>query len=86
METLFFGIGKPAYGPLTRSTFGYDPQVESMYKPDPERAKKLLEEAGWKAAGDGREKDGKKLRVIFQVIAAGMWSCPLWGYVPRYVE
>jgi peptide/nickel transport system substrate-binding protein len=71
VETLFFGIGKPAYGPLTRSTFGYDPQVESMYKPDPERAKKLLEEAGWKATGDGREKDGKKLRVIFQVIAAG---------------
>lgn len=72
VETLFFGIGKPAYGPLTRSTFGYDPQVESMYKYDPERAKKLLEAAGWKAVSDGtREKDGKKLRVIFQVIAAG---------------
>lgn len=72
VDTLFFGIGKPAYGPITRQTFGYDPAVETMYKHDPARAKQLLEEAGWKAASDGsREKDGKKLRVVFQVIAAG---------------
>ena len=72
VDTLFFGIGKPAYGPLTRATFGYDPAVETMYKHDPARAKRLLEEAGWKMGADGtREKDGKKLRVIFQVIAAG---------------
>jgi peptide/nickel transport system substrate-binding protein len=72
VETLFFGIGQPAYGPLTRSTFGYDPHVEALYKHDPERAKRLLEEAGWKAGADGsREKDGRKLRVVFQVIAAG---------------
>src|SRR5207245_8498353 len=72
VDTLFFGIGQPAYGPLTRSTFGYEPKVETLYKHDPERAKKLLEEAGWKAGADGtRQKDGKKLSVIFQVIAAG---------------
>ena len=72
VETLFFGIGRPAYGPLTRSTFGYDPKVETLYKHDLERARKLLEEAGWKPGGDGtRQKDGKKLSVIFQVIAAG---------------
>jgi peptide/nickel transport system substrate-binding protein len=72
VDTLFFGIGKPAYGPLTRSTFGYDPGVEALYKHDPERAKRLLDEAGWKPGADGvRQKDGKKLSVIFQVIAAG---------------
>jgi peptide/nickel transport system substrate-binding protein len=72
VETLFFGIGQPAYGPLTRSTFGYEPRVETLYKHDPERAKKLLDEAGWRPGGDGiRQKDGKKLSVIFQVIAAG---------------
>jgi peptide/nickel transport system substrate-binding protein len=72
VDTLFFGIGQPAYGPLTRSTFGYDPKVETLYRHDPERAKKLLEEAGWKAGPDGvRLKDGKRLSVIFQVIAAG---------------
>jgi len=72
VDTLYFGIGQPAYGPLTRSTFGYDPKVETLYGHDPERAKKLLEEAGWKAGPDGvRQKDGKRLSVIFQVIAAG---------------
>lgn len=72
VETLYFGIGQPAFGPLTRSTFGYDPRVERLYKHDPERAKKLLDEAGWKAGPDGmRQKDGRRLSVVFQVIAAG---------------
>ena len=72
VDTLFFGIGQPAYGPLTRSTFGYDQKVETLYRPDPERAKKLLAEAGWKMGGDGIfQKEGRKLSVVFQVIAAG---------------
>jgi peptide/nickel transport system substrate-binding protein len=84
VETLFFGIGKPAYGPLTRSTFGYDPKVETLYKHDPERAKKLLEDAGWKLGGDGtRQKDGKKLSVVFQVIAAGGYDAFAGGRHPH---
>lgn len=72
VDTLFFGIGRPAYGPVTRSTFGYDPKVERLYKRDPERAKALLDEAGWKVGSGGvRQKDGRRLSVIFQVIAAG---------------
>jgi len=72
VDTLFFGIGKAAFGPLTHGTFGYDPQVESMYRYDPAMAGRLLEEAGWKPGSDGiREKGGQKLRVIFNVIAAG---------------
>ncbi|MCW5879515.1 MAG: peptide ABC transporter substrate-binding protein [Anaerolineae bacterium] len=34
---------------------------------DPEKAKQLLDEAGWKVGSDGiREKDGKKLKVVYQ--------------------
>jgi peptide/nickel transport system substrate-binding protein len=72
VDTLFFGIGLPAYGPLTRSTFGYDPAVETLYTHDPERARALLDEAGWRAgAGGVRQKDGRRLSVVFNVIAAG---------------
>lgn len=36
-------------------------------KPDIEGAKKLLDESGWKAGPDGiREKDGKKLKLVFK--------------------
>ena len=46
--------------PKERST--YDPKTTGIVKEDVERAKKLLDEAGWKPGADGiREKDGVKL-------------------------
>ncbi len=61
-DDLFFGLVKPAYGPLSRSTPAYWPGVEAMGRPDPKRAAALLDEAGW-APGPGgiRMKDGKPL-------------------------
>ncbi len=39
----------------------------TVYKYDPEAAKKLLDDAGWKVGADGiREKDGKKLELKLQ--------------------
>jgi len=59
-----FGVTKPAYGPLWESTPYYSPEVETLYPYDPEKAKQLLDEAGWAPGGDGiREKDGQRLTV-----------------------
>lgn len=61
-DDLFFGLVKPAYGPLSRTTPAYWPGVEEMGKPDPKRAAALLDEAGWHPGPGGiRVKDGKPL-------------------------
>lgn len=45
---------------------GYHDNFSEAAKYDPENAKKLLDEAGWKAGTDGiREKDGQKLSLTF---------------------
>lgn len=52
----------PAEGPLSPSTWGYTKKVEGMYRYDPSRAKRLLEEAGWTPGPDGtRVKGGRPL-------------------------
>lgn len=62
------------YGPAGRPTCDLVPGPEtyaakntSCFAQDIEGAKALLEEAGWKVGADGvREKDGKKLQLLFQ--------------------
>lgn len=73
VDTLFFGIHLPANGPLNSVTFGYTAAVEPLYEYNPDRARELLEEAGWTAEGDGgiRQKDGVPLSLPLYVIAAG---------------
>ncbi|MCO5176357.1 MAG: ABC transporter substrate-binding protein [Thermomicrobiales bacterium] len=72
VDTVFAGIGEVSIGMLTRAMI----DDESLSQPyDPEQAKQLLEEAGW--TGDGtREKDGKKLSFLLNVIDAGSGSPP----------
>lgn len=63
-QTLYGGVGQPASGFLISglAESKVDPKVAISF--DPDRAKKLLDEAGWKPGADGiREKDGKKLQV-----------------------
>ncbi|NLL70223.1 MAG: peptide ABC transporter [Epulopiscium sp.] len=51
--------------PLSKVSWAYSDDINS-YEFDPEKAKALLEEAGWKVGADGiREKDGKKLSFVW---------------------
>ncbi len=58
------GAFRPAYTLLSHTTWGYDKGSE-MYQYDPERARELLDRAGWLVGGDGvRQKGGQRLEVI----------------------
>jgi peptide/nickel transport system substrate-binding protein len=72
VQTLFKGTGQVAYAPLTMGMLD-DPALRAFYPYDPEKAKQLLEQAGWKdTAGDGiRERDGKKLEFLINNIDYG---------------
>jgi peptide/nickel transport system substrate-binding protein len=55
-----------ATGPLIPSVLYYDSTADNMYPYDANKAKALLEEAGWKLGPDGiRQKDGKPLELNF---------------------
>lgn len=77
VQTVFREYSLPAYGPLTRPTFGYDPDVEGTYAYDVDQAASLLEEAGWTDSdGDGiRDRDGEPLRLEAILMS--------WGYIPE---
>ncbi|MBM3450209.1 MAG: ABC transporter substrate-binding protein [Armatimonadetes bacterium] len=69
VQDLFYGTKKPAYSAITESTPGYWKGAEALYPYDLNRAKALLEEAGWKVGAGGiREKDGQKLEMNFRVL------------------
>ena len=64
INAVLSGEGKPAYGPIPSTMFGYDTAVESYaYKFDKDGAISLLESSGWKTNNKGiREKNGKELK------------------------
>lgn len=63
IEGVLLGLGQEAVGPYKPGTWWYTDQVPT-FPYDPERAKRLLREAGWRDRdGDGiLEKDGKPFR------------------------
>lgn len=65
-EAVFKGVYPLAYQVLTRGTRFYDKSLENMYPYDPQKAIKLLEEAGWTAinAEGYRMKDGTVLSLF----------------------
>lgn len=77
VKTVFKAYSPVAYGPLNRSTFGYDSAIEGTYAYDPEEAVGLLEEAGWTDSdGDAiRDRDGQPFEL--ETILMG------WGYIPE---
>ncbi|MFK0222266.1 ABC transporter substrate-binding protein [Streptomyces vinaceus] len=65
VDKLLAGAGKPAYGPVPTGSPWFTAGTERAY--DLDRAKRILDEAGWKEGGDGvRAKDGVRA------------SFPLW--------
>ena len=63
IKVVLLGLGVEASGPYKPATWVYNPRTK-RYPYDPDRAKKLLAEAGWKDEnGDGvLEKDGRPFR------------------------
>lgn len=60
VDGVLLGLGNPATGPYVPNTWAYNPNVKK-YEYDPEKAKGLLAEAGWRDTnGDGiLDKDGR---------------------------
>jgi peptide/nickel transport system substrate-binding protein len=59
---VLLGNAEPAFTFVDFDALDFDPRSKEIVKEDVERAKKLLDEAGWKPGADGvREKDGMKL-------------------------
>lgn len=64
-DILYQGFGEVANVPVSPASWAYTKDV-TPYPFDPQKAKQLLDEAGWKAGPDGiREKDGKKLKLQY---------------------
>ena len=65
---VFYGLAEEAYGPLAPGTPGFWKDVtKAGYHYNPSKAKRLLEEAGWRQLREDatREKDGQPLVVNF---------------------
>ncbi|HFK1711292.1 MULTISPECIES: ABC transporter substrate-binding protein [Bacillus cereus group] len=66
IDTYFQGYASLVNVPITPVSWAYTEEGLNKYEYNLEKAKKLLDEAGWKAGSDGiREKDGQKLKVSY---------------------
>ncbi len=62
VEKIFLGLVPEAETYVPPQSWAYNPKIKGYHKYDPEKAKQLLESAGWKVGPDGiRVKDGKRL-------------------------
>ncbi len=75
LEKILFGLGTVVSGPFYVESPDYNKAIEP-YPYDPERAKKLLEEAGWvDHDGDGiRDRDGKPFAFEFLISAGSKFA------------
>lgn len=66
-ETIYQGYAVPAHGPQPPLSPAYAPdEITTIYTYDPERARTLLEEAGWTEGPDGvRVRDGEPFAIEF---------------------
>lgn len=71
---LFFGSYPAGQGLLTSGSWAYWKDVEKMYPYDPAKARKVLEDAGWKLNPQTKiyEKNGKPLRVRHVTTSGGV--------------
>ena len=67
VETGYGEAGRPTCNLVPAPEINASPNNEWCKKQDIEAAKKLLDDTGWKVGSDGvREKDGKKLSILYQ--------------------
>ena len=65
IKSVLDGLAVRNYGPMPIGLYGYDPKIQQYgYDYDPDKAKQLLDEAGWKGSGT-RSKNGQSLTVQF---------------------
>jgi peptide/nickel transport system substrate-binding protein len=87
VKGIMLGNAAPAYTFIDEAALDFDPATKTFIKEDAERAKKLLDDAGWKVGADGfRYKDGVKLspKVLFtQVSYFGRVSEAIQGYMRK---
>jgi peptide/nickel transport system substrate-binding protein len=69
-QSVFQGLNKPAWSPLMRPTFAYDPSTEQLYSFDPDKARQILDGASWSVGSDGiRTKAGQRLEIAYPIIS-----------------
>ena len=72
VKGVLLGNAEEAFTYADDAALDYNPKTATFIKEDAERAKRLLDEAGWKMGSDGiREKDGVKLAPKVYVTAGG---------------
>ena len=74
IKSVELGYGSIANSPITPALAAYyDPSLASKYPYDPQKAKDLLAQAGWKAGSDGvLQKDGKPFQFTMDVGQRGV--------------
>jgi peptide/nickel transport system substrate-binding protein len=66
VRVVFHGQSQAAGSLIQPPTPGYVPVAKELYPYDVARAKKILDDAGWKPGADGtRVKDGKRLEILW---------------------
>jgi peptide/nickel transport system substrate-binding protein len=66
IKTVYFSVHTPAYSPLSASSFGHNPELKDMYPHDLNRARQLLDQAGWTMGPSGvRQKGGQDLALSY---------------------
>ena len=64
VKVFYPGFARPTWNLIGPTSFGYDPALDHLYSFNPEKAKQLLDEAGWKRGPGGvRVKDGQPLHL-----------------------
>ncbi|MCX7622734.1 MAG: ABC transporter substrate-binding protein [Thermomicrobium sp.] len=84
IATVLEGLAVRNYGPLPTGVACYDPAIEQFgYHYDPQRARELLDRAGWTlpAGGGVRQKDGQPLQVTLWT-----WSATTQQKVAQVIQ
>jgi peptide/nickel transport system substrate-binding protein len=77
VKTVLSGAYAPAHNLLTPTTPGYSKSASGLYPYDPNKAKSLLDAAGWTAGSGGiRQKNGKPLHLDILIQSANGFDLP----------